>query len=178
VRSAGLRALAAACAVIGALSLLAGSTHARGGASMATTPGDVEARNRAAVEASFAAWRDGTGSPYDLLAADAQWTIVGRSEVSRTYGSRAAFLEQVIGPFNARMRERLRPTIRRLYTDADTVIVFFDASGIARDGELYANTYAWFLEMRDGQVVAAHAFFDSVTFNDLWRRVPPADRDR
>jgi hypothetical protein len=26
-----------------------------------------------------------------------------------------------------------------------TVIVFFDASGTARDGRPYANTYAWFL---------------------------------
>lgn len=177
MRGVRLRTLAAACAVAGALSPLSATTHARGGPSM-PTPSDTEARNRAVVEASFAAWRDGTGSPFDLLAADARWTIVGRSDVSRTYASRAAFLDQVIGPFNARMRERLRPTIRNLYADADTVIVFFDASGIARDGEAYTNTYAWFLEMRDGRVVAAHAFFDSVTFNDLWRRVAPADAGR
>jgi uncharacterized protein len=141
---------------------------------MSTPPSETESRNRAAVEASFVAWRDGTGSPFDLLAADAQWTIVGRSDASGTYAGRAAFLDQVIGPFNARMRQGLRPTIRSLYADGDTVIVFFDASGIALDGEVYANTYAWFLEMRDGQVVRAHAFFDSVVFNDLWRRVSPA----
>ena len=29
-----------------------------------------------------------------------------------------------------------------------TVIVFFDASGTARDGRPYANTYAWFLVWR------------------------------
>jgi hypothetical protein len=127
------------------------------------------------VEASFSAWQERKGSPFDLLAADARWTIVGRSDVSGTYASRAAFLDQVIGPFNARMSEGLRPRIRSLHADADTVIVFFDASGIARDGQAYDNTYAWFLEMRDGRVVAAHAFFDSVAFNDLWRRVPPAD---
>jgi uncharacterized protein len=145
---------------------------------MPTPTGDSETRNLAAVEASFAAWRDGTGSPFDLLAADAHWTIVGRSDVSRTYASRAAFLEQVIGPFNARMRQGLRPTVRNLYADGDTVIVFFDANGVARDGEVYSNTYAWFLEMRDGRVVAAHAFFDSVTFNDLWRRVSPPEAGR
>jgi len=139
---------------------------------------DTDTRNRAAVEASFAAWREGTGSPFDLLATDARWTIVGRSDVSRTYASRAAFLDEVIGPFNARLRERLRPAIRNIYADADTVIVFFDATGLARDGEVYTNTYAWFLEMRDGRVVAAHAFFDSVTFNDLWRRVSPTSADR
>jgi ketosteroid isomerase-like protein len=131
-----------------------------------------QTQNRSLVEASFAAWQAGTGSPYDLLAEDVSWTIVGKSDASRTYDSRESFMREVIRPFNARMRQGLRPTIRNLYVDADTVIIFFDASGIAKDGETYENTYAWFWEMRDGRVVRAHAFFDSIAFNALWRRVP------
>ena len=134
-----------------------------------------QTRNRSLVEAGFAAWRAGTGSPYDLLADNASWTIVGKSDVARTYVSREAFMRDVIRPFNARMREGLRPTIRNLHADGDDVIIFFDASGIARDGETYENTYAWLWEMRDGRVVKAHAFFDSIAFNDLWRRVTPDD---
>ncbi len=133
----------------------------------------VETRNRALVEAAFARWGDGSGSPYDLLADDVSWTIVGRSDASRTYSSRAAFMNEVIGPFGARMRQGLRPTIRQLVTDGDTVIIFFDARGIAKDGVEYSNTYAWFWEMRDGQVIRAHAFFDSIEFNELWHRVTP-----
>jgi hypothetical protein len=57
--------------------------------------------------------------------------------------------------------------------DGDTVVAFFDAKGTARDGQPYANTYAWFLEMKDGKIVRAHAFFDSIAFNDFWRRVAP-----
>jgi ketosteroid isomerase-like protein len=72
------------------------------------------------------------------------------------------------------LRVGLTPAIRNIYVDGDTVIVFFDANGTARDGKPYANTYAWFLDVRDGKVVKAHAFFDSVAFNDLWRRVSPA----
>jgi ketosteroid isomerase-like protein len=34
----------------------------------------------------------------------------------------------------------LKPTIRDIYAEGDTVIVFFDASGTARDGRPYANT--------------------------------------
>jgi alcohol dehydrogenase, propanol-preferring len=37
--------------------------------------------------------------------------------------------------------------------DGDTVIIFFDANGTARDGIPYGNTYAWFLDMRDGKVI-------------------------
>jgi ketosteroid isomerase-like protein len=139
------------------------------------TSSEIEARNRSLVEDRFAAWGSGTGSPYDLLADDVHWTIVGRSDASKTYPGKEAFLSEVIRPFNARMREGLNPTIRGLYTDGDAVIIFFDASGVARDGEPYRNTYAWIWEMSDGQVVRAHAFFDSVEFNDFWRRVTPAD---
>lgn len=135
---------------------------------------EVEARNKAAVLAGFEAWKAGTGSPYDLLAEDAQWTIVGHSLASKTYPSREAFMSEVIRPFNARMSAGLKPSIRNIYTDADTVIVFFDASGTARDGKTYANTYAWFLELRNGKIVKASAFFDSVVFNEFWQRVKPA----
>ena len=134
-----------------------------------------ESRNKTTIEGSFNAWRDGTGGPFDLLEETATWTIVGRSIVSKTYDSREAFMRDVIRPFNARMSAPLRPEVRNLYGDGDTVIVFFDAQGTARDGKPYANTYAWFLTMRDDKVVKAIAFFDALEFNDFWTRVKPAD---
>ena len=139
----------------------------------AQSAGAEETRNRALIQRGFDAWRDGTGSPYDLLDARASWTITGNSAASRTYPSREAFLTEVIRPFNARMKSRLIPTIRRLYAEGDTVIAFFDAEGTANDGRPYRNTYAWFLEMHDGRIVRAHAFFDSIAFDDLWHRAKP-----
>jgi ketosteroid isomerase-like protein len=158
--------------VAAALAMLA--THTGATMSAQSTAHTTEDQNRALVEASFKAWSAGTGSPYDLLADEARWTIVGRSAAAKTYESREAFLRDVIRPFNARMREPLKPSIRRIYADGDTVIIFFDAQGTARDGKTYANTYAWFLEMRAGRIVTASAFFDSIAFNDLWTRVAPA----
>ena len=49
-----------------------------------------------------------------------------------------------------------------------------DAEGTARDGIPYRNTYVRFLTLRDGKIVKASAFFDSLAFNDLWQRVTPA----
>lgn len=130
-------------------------------------------RNRALVADAFTRWSDGTGSPFELLADDVRWTIVGRSDASRTYSGREAFMNEVIHPFNARMKHGLRPAIRQLISTGDAVVIFFDAAGIAKDGVPYANTYAWFWEMRDGRVARAHAFYDSISFNELWRRVTP-----
>jgi len=38
----------------------------------------------------------------------------------------------------------------------------------------YANSHAWFMTMRDGKVIDGTAFYDSISFNDLWTRVEPA----
>jgi hypothetical protein len=144
-------------------------------AAMAPLPAMAQdhAGNKALVEAAMKAWGDGTGSPYDLLADDASWTIVGHSAASKTYASREDFLREVIRPFNARMSVGLKPTIREIVAEGDHVVIFFDASGIAKDGVPYSNTYSWWLDFKGGKIVRAHAFFDSIAFNDLWQRVKP-----
>lgn len=138
--------------------------------------GEQTAKDR--VQEAFDAWAAGTGGPFALLAEDASWTIVGNSPVSRTYSSRADFIGTVIEPFNARMSQRLVPTVRRLVADGDWVVVLFEAHATARDGQPYDNTYTWYLrfdpEREAEPVVEVVAFFDTIEFTDLWQRVDPA----
>ena len=133
----------------------------------------AEAANKATIARAFEEWAAGTGGPYALLADDATWTIVGNSPASRRYDSRREFLDLVIDPFNARMASPLAPTVRALYAEADWVIALFDASGTARDGQPYTNTYSWYLRLRDGRIVEAIAFFDTIEFTDFWKRITP-----
>ena len=63
--------------------------------------------------------------------------------------------------------------IRSIFADADTVIVVWDGRGIANDGQPYQNSYVWIMKMRDGKVIDGTAFYDSLSFNDLWARVEP-----
>jgi uncharacterized protein len=114
--------------------LFAGAAHAQ--------TADAVGRNKASIERSFAAWAADTGSPYDLLKDDVRWEIVGRSAASKAYPSREAFLSEVIRPFNARMKQSLTPAIRAMYGEGDTVVILFDASGVARDGQPNSNTYS------------------------------------
>jgi ketosteroid isomerase-like protein len=134
----------------------------------------AETENREIVRKAFEAWAAGTGGVFDLLAPDASWTIVGRSTVAGTYTTRDEFLTTVIRPLNARFSEPLVPSVNAIYAEGDMVIAYFDASATARDGKPYRNTYAWFLQMKDGAIVRAVAFFDSVAFNEFWARVEPA----
>jgi uncharacterized protein len=130
-------------------------------------------QNKALVQASFDRWSAGTGSPFELLVPEADWTIVGSSPLSRTYFTRQDFLEEVIQPFNARMASPLVPSIRGIYADGDMVIAFFDAAATTRDGQPYHNTYTWYFRMKDSKVVSATAFFDTREFDEFWNRVSP-----
>jgi ketosteroid isomerase-like protein len=151
---------------------------ALGLAGVMTTPAtsaQTAAENRALVEERFEAWTAGTGSPFDLLADQASWTIEGHSVASKRYPTKEDFLREVIRPFNARMAVGITPSIRSITAEADRVVILFDAAGMARDGKPYANSYAWFFRMEDGRVVEANAFFDAPAFNDLWARVSPPE---
>ena len=53
--------------------------------------------------------------------------------------------------------------------DGDTVIVLWDGVATARDGKVYENSYAWFLRMREGEIVSA-AYKVHQSFNDLSSR--------
>ncbi len=140
---------------------------------LAMANNDVEMSNKKLIQTAFDAWRDGTGSVFSLLAADAKWTITGNSPVSRTFNSKQEFLDVVITPFNQRMSKPLRPTAPKLYADGDTVIALFDAVGTALDGKPYRNTYAWFMEMNGGKIIRVTAFFDTIEFTDFWKRIIP-----
>ena len=131
--------------------------------------------NKALVQASFDRWRAGTGSPFELLVPEADWTIVGSSPLSKAYASREAFLEEVIQPFNARMATPLVPTVHGIYADGDMVIILFDAAATTRDGLPYRNTYTWYFRMKDAKVVSAIAFFDTREFDEFWNRVSPVE---
>jgi len=132
-----------------------------------------EDSNKALVQASFERWKNGTGGPFELLAADAEWTIVGSSPLAKTYRSRQEFIDAVINPFNARMSKPLVPTVRGIFADGDMVIILFDGTATVRDGKPYRNTYTWYFQMKDAKVVKAIAFFDNRDFDEFWNRVSP-----
>lgn len=133
----------------------------------------LQESNKALVRASFERWAQGTGSPFELLLPEVEWTIVGTSPLSKTYHGVKAFLDEVIHPFNARMQTPLVPNVLGMYADGDTVVTYFDAAATARDGVPYRNTYTWYFHLSEGKVNKAIAFFDTREFDEFWQRVKP-----
>jgi len=150
-------------------SILAAEAHAQSTEDNA----GMEEKNKAIVSEGFANWANGTGSFFDLLADDAEWTITGSSPVSKTYTSRQQFLDEAIIPINERLSARIIPTVRGIYADGDVVIALWDGVATARDGKPYENTYSWYMTMKDGRIVKVVAFFDTIDFTEFWNRVTP-----
>ena len=143
---------------------------------MTSTTGDRTEANRRTIRRAFDAWKEGAAPIADAFAPDLVWRIEGHSLASKEYASKQQFIQEVLAPFGARFSEAdpFRPvTIRGIYADGDTVIVLWDGRGIAKDGQAYENSYVWIMRMRDDKVVDGTAFYDSISFNDLWTRVRP-----
>ena len=141
------------------------------------TTHDETERNREAITAGFEAWRD-DGAPFtDFFAPEMTWRIEGHSAASRAYANKSEFINEVLAPFGRRFStsDPFRPvSIRGVYADGDTVIVLWDGRGTTIENTTYENSYAWFMQMRDGKVAEVTALTDSILLNELLERVQPA----
>jgi len=138
----------------------------------------METQNKAVVESMLRAWMAGDGSALQsLLTDDIEWTISGNSAAAGTTHGRGELMTKVLAPFGARFSQssdRFKPReIYGVYADGEKVIAHFSGAGTTNGGHLYENSYVWLLTMRDGKVVLATAFFDSIAFDELWQ-LPPA----
>lgn len=133
--------------------------------------------NREIVSEAFARWSRGEGHVSSIFAEDMTWEIVGHSRAAGTYASAEDFAERVLRPFGARFDPAtpFRPVVvRQVVADGDTVVVLWDGEGGTTAGTTYRNTYAWFLTLRDGKVVDGTAFYDTLSFDELWDGVAPS----
>lgn len=126
--------------------------------------------NKQIVQKAFDNWANGTGSFFDLLTDDMQWTITGSTPLSKTYQNKKQFMDEVITPLNAKLSVKIHPTVRELYSEGNNVVVLWDGKAIAKDGQPYNMSYAWFLKMKDGRIVSVTAFLDGIAFKDIMTR--------
>jgi ketosteroid isomerase-like protein len=127
------------------------------------------------VRKAFDDWMSGTGYVTSIFSPDMKWEIVGHSVASAKYSTAQEFQEKVLTPFAQRFSagEPFRPvSIRGFYVDGDTVIVIWDGAGTTNADTTYENTYAWIMTLKNGLVVNGTAFYDSISFNELWKIDP------
>lgn len=127
--------------------------------------------NKDLIQSYFKKWADGTGTVFEILDDNATWTISGTSPLSKTYTSKKQLIDEVINPLNTRLSQKIIPTIKNIYEDGNTVIVIWDGKAIAKDGQPYNVTYAWFMEIENGKIIKVTAFLDTIDFSEIFSRI-------
>lgn len=129
--------------------------------------------NRRMVTEAFTHWAAGGTTFFDdVLTDDVVWTIEGSGPSAGVFRGRADFVTRAVRPFVSRLSSPVRPTAFRVWADGDHVIVNWEGSGTARDGQAYANRYAWIFRMRNGKATEVTAFLDLAPYDDVLRRIP------
>lgn len=137
------------------------------------TAGTATEANRRAVSEAFARWAAGGTTFFnDVLTDDVVWTIEGSGPSAGVFRGRADFVERAVRPFVSRLASPVRPTAYRLWADGEHVIVNWEGSATAHDGQPYANSYAWIFRMQDEKAVEVTAFLDLAPYDDVLRRIP------
>lgn len=143
----------------------------------AASQADVEARNKEIVTEALDRWAAGGTTFFsDMLTPDVIWTIKGSGPSAGTFRGLEPFVEQAVRPFVSRLSTPVRPVSKQVWADGDHVVIQWEGSAVASDGQPYNNSYAWILYMRNGKAVEVTAFLDLEPYDDVLRRVPaPAE---
>jgi len=97
---------------------------------------DEEAAGREQKRRSATGMMAPAPSPTCSTTASGGLTVVGRSQVSKTFDSKEQFIGEVLRPIGARISQPFRPVaVRGVYADGDTVVVLWDGEGTRRDGK-------------------------------------------
>lgn len=112
------------------------------------------------------------GALLSRTAEDSQWTVTGSSPVSRKYASRQDFYAGALRSVTSRLVARVKPSVRAIYGDGDTVIVEWRGEGRARSGLPYCNEYCWVLKVREGLIREGIIYSDTALITELFRASP------
>ena len=133
--------------------------------------GNNAMENKKLIQQGYDNWANGTGSFFDLLAENIQWTITGSSPLSKTYTSKKQFMNEVIIPLDKRLSKKIVPKVLGLYADGDMVTALWSGRATATDGKPYNATYCWNMQVKNGKIVNVIAFLDGIEFADIMNRI-------
>jgi uncharacterized protein len=128
------------------------------------------AENKKLIQDAFTAWARGDGNAFfNLLAEDVHWTVIGSTPVSRTYPSRAAFVEGAVKPLTAKLAGPIVPTVRDITAEGDKVVLQWEGRSSGKNGAIYHQTYCWVMRMADGKVREGTAYLDTELITQIWK---------
>jgi uncharacterized protein len=118
--------------------------------------------NRQLIAGIFAELAQNNPRPFaDALADDVRWTTPGHSVWSRSFTSKQAVLNELLGPVRAQLVERVRLTVQRILADGDHVVVEAKGQATTRAGKAYNNEYCFLYRLAGGKIVEVTEYLDT-----------------
>jgi ketosteroid isomerase-like protein len=128
------------------------------------------AENKKLIQDAFAGWARGDSNAFfNLLAEDVRWTVIGNTPVSRTYTSRAEFVDGAAKPLTAKLAGPIVPTARDVIAEGDKVVLQWEGRSSGKNGTIYHQTYCWVMRLADGKVREGTAYLDTELISQIWK---------
>lgn len=132
----------------------------------------TEQRNRTLVENALEkAAQDFTIFFTELFTDDTEWTIAGHGPVAGVYHGLRELHDKAEAALFDRLAGPLAVTSRGIWADGNDVIARIDSTGMAKDGQPYANSYLYILTFENEKVVAGIEWLDLNAYYEIVDRV-------
>ena len=118
--------------------------------------------HRLVIREAFESWERGDDRPFfSLVHDDVQWTVIGSTDISGSFGNRREFLAGAAGKLTGRFATPLSAKLVDVSADGDKVFVQWEGSATTAAGTRYEQVYCWVLTMADGKIVKVVAYLDT-----------------
>lgn len=125
--------------------------------------------NKKLIERTFADWKNGKGSIFDLLDERVTWIVAGSSPVSGTYQNKQELME-LLEQINNKLAGPVKPELKSAIAQDDVVVAIWQGDARRLDGKVYSNTYSWHMTMREGKIIRVTAFLDTYLLTELMKQ--------
>jgi ketosteroid isomerase-like protein len=105
---------------------------------------------------------NGNWQPFvDVLADDAEWTVIGSTGWSKTYRGKPQILNDLFAPLRRVLAPPRKSHALYMIAEGNMVAVQGQGENTTRNGRRYSNTYCWIFAFRDDRVCAITEYADT-----------------
>lgn len=119
--------------------------------------------NKQTIRNNFEQLALGNGAPLlDSLADDVQWTIIGKTVLSKTFNGKQDVIDGLLVPFREALVDgHIHIHVDNLLADGDYVVVQGRGEAMTKRGVAYNNTYCWVYRFGNGKIKSITEYLDT-----------------
>lgn len=123
---------------------------------------DTSTDNKALIETMYAGLARGDAETFfDSMSDDARWTIIGSTDLSKTFDGKEAITKELLEPFMAMIDGDFAILPERFIAEGDRVVMLSKGKARTTFGKDYNNTYCHVFRVSEGKVREVTEYCDT-----------------